>query len=486
MKTLRLSLFWLMILMTIFSFAQSNLVERGSRTLSTLTRKAPYLIYTGNNTEIQILWQLTSTDTCTIEWGTDTLYILGSVETTEYGNSHQHTYTITNLEPGTKYYYRVTGNGEIHTGSFRSAPPDNANAIKFMAYGDTRSHPNIHDQVAAAMLATFNGNEDFQSIILLTGDLVNNGNSESDWDNQFFNPSYPNIQAMLANVPCQAAMGNHEGSGQLFVKYFPYPFTGGRYWSYDYGPAHFVVVDQYTSYSPGSAQLQWIENDLASTTKPWKFLYLHEPAWSAGGHGNNTGVQNYIQPLCEQYGVSILFAGHNHYYARAVVNDVQHVTTGGGGAPLYSPNNNYPNVVATSMAYHYCKVEIDSSSLQFTAVKPDAAVIDEFTVNIVGIESANADMSPGEFALYPAYPNPFNPAATIRYDLAEASQVVLNIYNILGREVRTLVNEKQTAGEKSVVWDSRDSAGKVVSSGVYIYRIQAGDYVQSRKMVLLR
>jgi hypothetical protein len=104
MKTLRLSLFWLMILMTIFSFAQSNLIERGSKTLSTLTRKAPYLIYTGNNTEIQLLWQLTTTDTCTIEWGTDTLYVLGSVETTEYGNSHQHTYTITNLEPGTKYY----------------------------------------------------------------------------------------------------------------------------------------------------------------------------------------------------------------------------------------------------------------------------------------------------------------------------------------------------------------------------------------------
>ena len=131
-------------------------------------------------------------------------------------------------------------------------------------------------------------------------------------------------------------------------------------------------------------------------------------------------------------------------------------------------------------------MEIDGSLLRFKAVKPDATVIDEFTANIVGIESANSNMSPGKFALYPAYPNPFNPATTIRYDLAEASQVVLTIYNILGQEVHTLVNEKQTAGGKSVVWDSRDSAGKVVSSGVYIYRIQAGDYVQSRKMVLLR
>jgi len=134
---------------------------------------------------MQLLWQLTSTDTCILEWGTDTTYGLDNTTTTEYGNSHQHTYTITNLMPGAKYYYRIAVNGEIYTGSFRSAPDTNETNIKIMVYGDTRSNPANHNQVAAAMVAEFNEDENFQSIVLSVGDLVNNGNSEGDWDNQF-------------------------------------------------------------------------------------------------------------------------------------------------------------------------------------------------------------------------------------------------------------------------------------------------------------
>ncbi|MBK9777871.1 MAG: hypothetical protein IPP62_16200 [bacterium] len=59
-------------------------------------------------------------------------------------------------------------------------------------------------------------------------------------------------------VPFQARMGNHEGLGILFQKYLPYPFVNGRYWSYDYGPAHFTVVDQYVNYAPASVQYEWI------------------------------------------------------------------------------------------------------------------------------------------------------------------------------------------------------------------------------------
>ena len=78
-----------------------------------------------------------------------------------------------------------------------------------------------------------------------------------------------------------------------------------------------------------------MRTDLAASAKPWKFIVLHEPGWSAGGgHGNNTTVQNDIQPLAVQYGVAIVFGGHNHYYARANVSGVTHLTMGGGGAPL--------------------------------------------------------------------------------------------------------------------------------------------------------
>ncbi|MFQ5641865.1 MAG: T9SS type A sorting domain-containing protein, partial [bacterium] len=93
---------------------------------------------------------------------------------------------------------------------------------------------------------------------------------------------------------------------------------------------------------------------------------------------------------------------------------------------------------------------------------------------------------PERFELFQNYPNPFNPSTTIKYELSKNSQVILKIYNVLGREVRTLLNENQTAGLKTVQWDGRDDSGAIVSSGVYLYRIQASNKIQSKKMVFLR
>ncbi len=448
-----------------------------------IMRKAPYLIFNGHNTQMQVLWQLNSTDTCRIEWGSDTLYSLGSVETYEYGTSHQHNYIITNLIPDKKYYYRVSVEQEHYTGTFHSAPDTSANSLSFFAYGDTRSNPGTHNQVANGMLSVCNADSEFQSIIISVGDLVADGNTESYWDSEFFNHSYSGIMNMLANIPYQSCMGNHEGTGTLFKKYFPYPFVNGRYWSFDYGPAHFVVVDQYTSYGPGSAQLTWIQNDLASTTKPWKFIYLHEPGWSAGGHSNNTNVQNYIQPLCIQYNVPIVFGGHNHYYARAVVNNIEHITTGGGGAPLYNPDTTYPYIVKAAMLNHFCKVEIQNMILKFTALTPSGTIIDTFTIvnPLVGIKHETEETLPQDYMLSNAYPNPFNPSTTITYNIPQANFVSIKIFDSLGQEVATLVNEFKPAGSYTVEFSARS-----IPSGVYFYQLKAGDFVQTKKMILMK
>jgi flagellar hook assembly protein FlgD len=84
------------------------------------------------------------------------------------------------------------------------------------------------------------------------------------------------------------------------------------------------------------------------------------------------------------------------------------------------------------------------------------------------------------------YPNPFNPLTTIRYDLPEDGFVNVTIYDMMGRTVKILVTEEQNAGVKSVQWDATDSFGKPVSAGVYLYQIQAGEYMQTKKMVLLK
>ena len=102
-----------------------------------------------------------------------------------------------------------------------------------------------------------------------------------------------------------------------------------------------------------------------------------------------------------------------------------------------------------------------------------------------GVENEAASL-PTQFALDQNYPNPFNPSTSIRFALPQQAQTSLVIYDMLGREVRTLVNNTMNAGNYQVVWDGRNSVGVQVATGVYIYRIQAGSFVNVKKMMLLK
>ena len=113
---------------------------------------------------------------------------------------------------------------------------------------------------------------------------------------------------------------------------------------------------------------------------------------------------------------------------------------------------------------------------------PDEPLID-IPVSVV-IESLGIDdpvSLPKEFALYQNYPNPFNPVTTIRYDLPQRSTVQITIYDLLGKKVTTLVSETQEAGFNSVIWNVSN-----VSSGMYFYQIKAGDFIQTKKMIMLK
>jgi len=93
---------------------------------------------------------------------------------------------------------------------------------------------------------------------------------------------------------------------------------------------------------------------------------------------------------------------------------------------------------------------------------------------------------PTEFILRQNYPNPFNPETTILYELPRASQVEVVIFNLLGEKVRVLLNQPQQAGQHRLLWNGRDENEKSVPSGVYFYRLQAGEFVQTRKMILMQ
>ena len=94
---------------------------------------------------------------------------------------------------------------------------------------------------------------------------------------------------------------------------------------------------------------------------------------------------------------------------------------------------------------------------------------------------------PEAFALADNFPNPFNPATTIKYELPQAADVELTVYNVVGQAVRTLVAEYQSAGRYAVEWDATNDSGHSLSSGLYFYRLQAGEaFLEVKKMLLLR
>ncbi len=134
------------------------------------------------------------------------------------------------------------------------------------------------------------------------------------------------------------------------------------------------------------------------------------------------------------------------------------------------------------------RVSVESGYQKLIDTYPQSLAVKEaqLLLNKPTVEPTENVNIPNEFVLHPAYPNPFNPIIQLRYDLPEQSYVQIAIYDLLGRQVTSLVNQTQEAGNKSIQWDGTYQYGQPVSAGVYLYQIKGGDFVQTRKMVLLK
>lgn len=114
------------------------------------------------------------------------------------------------------------------------------------------------------------------------------------------------------------------------------------------------------------------------------------------------------------------------------------------------------------------KSYVYSTGVQITAVKESEEYI------------------PNGFNISQNYPNPFNPSTKIEYSIPEPSSVRINIFNINGEQIKKLINEEKNTGNYSVTWNGKDNKGNIVASGTYFYQIQVGDFVQAKKMILLK
>jgi hypothetical protein len=150
--------------------------------------------------------------------------------------------------------------------------------------------------------------------------------------------------------------------------------------------------------------------------------------------------------------------------------------------------------LVTAMGVHFFnKKHTDLHSRNSAVENPDLRTLKHRVIELAKlmtnpelITAGRDPVIPAKYMLYQNYPNPFNPNTEIKFDIPEAVKVELKIYNILGQEVATLINDVRPAGAYRVFWDSKNSFGSSAASGVYIYQLKAGNYVSAKKMVLMR
>ena len=293
----------------------------------------------------------------------------------------RHSVTLSRLRPGSRYYYRVAGARK--TASFRTAPEGPGSGFTFAVVGDSGTGSTA--QRAVAGLLEHMGPD----LILHTGDVVYPKGDDADYDPKFFAP----YRRIIEGVPVFPSLGNHDvetKNGAPYLQNFRLPRNNpentGRYYSFDWGNAHFVSLDSELYYDDEGGdperQKAWLERDLRETRQPWKFVFFHRPLYSSSEHGSDLLVREDLEPILAHYGVDVVFNGHDHDYERTVqVRGVTYVVTGGGGKDLYEAGESEWTASSRSKHHAVC-VRVDGDRLRLEAVEPNGVVLDRLDLHL--------------------------------------------------------------------------------------------------------
>lgn len=334
------------------------------------------------STSASILWQTKSQSPGLLRYGTTPA--ADAQASDQPGQRHE--VRLEGLQPDTEYYYRVgTATGKSDVRSFRTAPGPSAE-ITVGVVGDSGSGSKDQYTMAGVL------KDMSPSLILHTGDVVYKNGSERRYYANFYKPYQP----LLGSVPFYPVLGNHDvrtQNGAPYLQAFDLPNDNPqrteRYYSFDYGPAHFVALDSELYYAdnavPAAQQKAWLEQDLRSTKLPWKVVFLHRPLYSssAGPHpGGDAKVQADLAPVLERGGVELVLTGHQHNYERfKPINGVTYfVTGGGGGESLYpiGPRDNRSAYAASRL--NVLKLVITGPKLSVEALGADGTAFDRVEI----------------------------------------------------------------------------------------------------------
>ena len=193
---------------------------------------------------------------------------------------------------------------------------------------------------------------------------------------------------------------------------------------------------------------------------------------------------DYSETIIETFNGNYLIAGYKTQAYDQGDTDAWLLLIDSNGDSLWSKT--YSEIDGQGVDKAYSVVQVEDGSFVFCGLFNDAAFVAKTEYAEEIILSTEDNFIIQDYMLHQNYPNPFNPTTKISYDLPEASVVRLSIYDLMGREIRTMINSKQTAGFKNIQWNATDNLGKSVPAGMYIYTIEAGQFRQTRKMVLLK
>ena len=258
--------------------------------------------------------------------------------------------------------------------------PNASGSVKFAVIGDTGSGDKGQFEVAAEMVK-LRQNFKFDRVLML-GDNIYGGQSPSDLtkdlDQKF---SQPDKDLLKAGVDFYAALGNHDS--QENRNYAPFHMGGQRYYTHTMKDVRFFALDT-DQLDP--KQREWIEGALKSATEPWKIVYFHHPLYSDGAtHGSDVNLRVVLEPLFVKYGVSVVFAGHDHIYERfKPQKGITHFVAGASGQLRTGDYEKSDQSAAGYDAdYTFMLVEINGSDMTFQAINRVGQIVDSGVVHVV-------------------------------------------------------------------------------------------------------
>ncbi len=406
--------------------------------------------YLQNLTESSVVvrWETVTMEPALVEYGLTTAYG-HSVVRTEPDTVHE--LVLAGLVPDTSYHYRViSGPDTSADAAFRSSAPFDR-PFRFLVHGDTRTDSAAHQAVVDRMLTVAPGS----ALALHVGDLTENGTLAE------YGTFFRIEQNLLARVASFPVPGNHElGNMDNWHRFFVLP-GNERYYTARVGNAAFHAVNLYEPFTSGSQQHLWLESELqadgADSAVRHVFVWLHEPPYTtSAAHPSNFEVREHLCPLFERYGVGIVFCGHVHAYERSLVNGIQYVTTGGGGAPLHwdwlEPE---PWTVFRLTCYEFVQVDVHGDTVYCQAIKPDGEVVDSFAC-----EARKPGLGEGgsvrnlKLPAVVALPSVARGTVNLAVRTDKPGHVRLTIHDAVGRPVGKLLNQPIVPGEHFLMWSA--------------------------------